>query len=175
MCGGCCVHVWEVSAINRFIYASSVQQPNTRLLGSDSEYRAIKRSSDTRLTHTLTHMYNDFVNHTLMYSQSQRPVRRPHRERAVHTHTSCMEILQGAEKRRRMTSNLWIVQLIRNYRSLNLAPQITSVTSYRDKILLYGNTERNRLCFTFPIQCHSLKSLAANIWESIKWHTGHDC
>lgn len=60
MCGGCCVRVWEVSAINRFIYASSVQQPNARLLGTDSEYSSIKRSSHTRLTHPQTHMYNDF-------------------------------------------------------------------------------------------------------------------
>lgn len=60
MCEGCCVRVWEVSAINRFIYASSVQQPNARLLGSDSEYSSIKRSSDTQLTHMQTHMSNDF-------------------------------------------------------------------------------------------------------------------
>ena len=44
----------EVLAINRFIYASSVQQPNTGLLGSDSEYGAIKSSSGTRLTRTRT-------------------------------------------------------------------------------------------------------------------------
>lgn len=31
----------SVSDINRFIYASSVQQPNADLLGSDSEYSAI--------------------------------------------------------------------------------------------------------------------------------------
>lgn len=48
--------VWEVLAINRFIYASSVQQPNTGLLGSDSEYSAIKSPSDTRLTQTHTHV-----------------------------------------------------------------------------------------------------------------------
>lgn len=39
--------VWEVLAINRFIYASSVQQPNAGLLGSDSEYSSIKSSGDT--------------------------------------------------------------------------------------------------------------------------------
>lgn len=31
----------SISDINRFIYASSVQQPNADLLGSDSEYSAI--------------------------------------------------------------------------------------------------------------------------------------
>lgn len=100
MCGGCCVRVWEVLAINRFIYASSVQKPNTRLLGSDSEYSSIKRSSDTRLTQT--HMYYEFVNHTLMYSQSQRPVTSA--QRGVHTHSTC-HVCKSCKRQKREAVN----------------------------------------------------------------------
>lgn len=88
----------EVLVINRFIYASSVQQPNAGLLGSDSECSSIKSFSDTRLAHTQTHTYNDFVNHMVMYSQSQRLVTSAQTEECTcSTHHMCKARKKGVD------------------------------------------------------------------------------
>ena len=76
--------VCEVLAINRFIYASSVMQPSTSLLGSDSEYSSIKRSSGTH-----ARADDNFVNHMLMYSQSQRLSQEKSEHEARHKCKSC--------------------------------------------------------------------------------------
>lgn len=117
--------VREVLAINRFIYASSVQQPNTGLLGSDSEYSAIKSSSGTRLTQT----------HVQWLCQSHADVQSI--PEACHMHTvTFVNLVRGRGERHWVTSNHSSLQLIRNYcRFLNSCPRITSLISYRNKIL----------------------------------------
>lgn len=133
----------------RAVYSSQTQAH----LGSDAEYSAIKSYGGTSWW---THMrakkaqkYNDRVNHTLMYSRS---------ERAVMSRSHMCETQQKGSERPQITTSL---QLIRNY------CRASKSVSWDDlpNILQERNTSKSGWKFLSQAQ----STLALHSWLWLSW------